>query len=125
LPSLSQTPLTQTSLPTASVQVPSSVGDMCAPSFGSATPLATCGAQVWLVSLHQLPALQSASTSQPPIGSQTPEVLHAPERQTTVAVPAVHGPSPGFRPHLPSGSQTFARQTAAGEPGVQVPSPFA
>ena len=91
---MSQTPLVQTSAPAATVHTPFSVGLEWAVSVGTAAPFASWGAQTCAVSLHQLPAAQSASTSQPPIGSQTPLVLHAPERQTVPPVASVHGPSP-------------------------------
>ncbi len=58
-------------------------------------PLGSCAVQVCMPSLHQKPAAQSASTSQPPAGSQTLlVVLHiSMERQTVPPLAAVHGPS--------------------------------
>jgi hypothetical protein len=52
------------------------------------------GTHIWTLSSHQLPALQSASTSHPPGGSQTPLTLHAPCWHTTGPVATVQGPSP-------------------------------
>jgi hypothetical protein len=91
---VSHTPLVHTRVPAAAVHVPSSVGLVCAPSTGTAVPLASCPVQMCVVSSHQLPAVQSASTLQPPLGSHVPLVLHAPERQTVAPVTAVQGPSP-------------------------------
>ena len=79
------------------MHVPFKVGFVCGGSVGTAPPLAIFGVQVWVLSSHQLPPEQSASTSQPPAGSQVPLVLQAPERQTTPPLPVgpgVHGPSP-------------------------------
>jgi hypothetical protein len=62
---VSHTALEQTSVPASPVQLPLSVGFVCGASAGSAVPFAKVGVQVWAVSLHQLPAAQSASTLQP------------------------------------------------------------
>ncbi len=91
---MSQTPLTQVSAPAPAVHVPLSVGAVCGGSLGTGAPFASFGVQVWVLSWHQLPPAQSASTSQPPSGSQTPLTLHAVERQTTGPVGPVQGPSP-------------------------------
>jgi hypothetical protein len=90
---VSQTPLVQVSVAAAAVQVPSSVGFAWAPSLGTGVPLATVGRHMCIVSLHQVPAAQSASTLQPPEGSHVPLTLHIPERQTLL-VAGVQGPSP-------------------------------
>jgi hypothetical protein len=89
-----QTLLTQTRLAASDVHVPSSVGLVCGTSVGSAVPFVSSGVQAWLLSRHQLPVEQSASTLQPPAGSHVPFVLHAPERHTAPAVAVVHGPVP-------------------------------
>jgi hypothetical protein len=91
---VSQTPPTQTSFPAAAVHVPFSVGFVCGASVGTAVPLGSCAVQVVVLSSHQSPLMQSASASQPPMGSHTPLVLQAPERHTVVPFDAVHGPSP-------------------------------
>jgi hypothetical protein len=44
--------------------------------------------------MHQLPPVQSASTSQPPAGMHVPLAEHALERHTVPALAVVHGPSP-------------------------------
>ena len=62
---------------------------------GHARAVGDCGVQVCMLSSHQLPPAQSASTLQPPAGSQVPLALQAPERQTVAAFAVVHGPSPG------------------------------
>jgi hypothetical protein len=86
-----------------------------------ATPFAICGVQTLVVSLHQLPARQSASTSQPPIGSQLPSTLHEPERHTTGPVATVHGPSAALSPQSLSVSQTPETHTAVAAAGEHVP----
>jgi hypothetical protein len=94
---VSHTALVQTSVAAGAVQLPLSVGFVCGASLGSAVPFGSLAEQVWAVSLHQLPAVQSASTLQPPCGSQKPFELHTPERHTVAAfpvAPVVHGPSP-------------------------------
>jgi hypothetical protein len=91
---VSHTPLVQTSVLAAVVHVPSNVGLVCGGSFGIAVPFASCGVHVWVLSSHQLPPEQSASTSHPPAGSHVPFVLQVPERHTTGPVGPVHGPSP-------------------------------
>ena len=95
---MSQTPLTQVSRPAAALHVPFSVGSgaLCAPSVGTGRPLPTLGMQVCAVSSHQLPPVQSASTLQPPGGSQSLLLLHMVERQTTPlpVAPGTQGPSP-------------------------------
>jgi hypothetical protein len=91
---VSQTPETQTRVAAAAVQPPFSVGFVCVGSFGMAVPFVSFGLQAWVASSHQSPPEQSASTSQPPAGSHTPLVLHAPERQTVAPFIAVQGPSP-------------------------------
>jgi hypothetical protein len=91
---MSQTPLTQTSIAAAGTHSPSRTGFMCGMSTGIDVPLASFGVHVPVVSSHQLPPVQSASVAQPPAGSQTPEPLHVPERQTVAPLPAVQGPSP-------------------------------
>ena len=91
---LAHTPLTQTSAPAAAEQTPFSVGLEWAASVGTATPFASWGVHWCAVSLHQLPAAQSASTSQPPSGMQTPLEPQEPERQTVAPVVEVQGPSP-------------------------------
>jgi hypothetical protein len=90
----SQTPLVHTSVPTMAVQVPFKIGLVCAASVGTTTPLASCATQTWVVSLHQVPVEQSASTTQVAGASQTPLLLHRPERHTVPALPDVQGPSP-------------------------------
>ena len=76
------------------MHVPLSVGLVCGGSLGTARRSASLGVQVCVLSLHQLPPAQSASTLQPPAGSQRPLTLHAPERHTVPPLPAVQGPSP-------------------------------
>ena len=98
---------------------------MCAASVGTATPFATFAVHWWAVSLHQSPPVQSASTLQPPAGSQSPFALHAPDRHTTAPLAAVQGPSPLAYPHFPSGSQAPDRQTLPPSAAVQGPSSFA
>jgi len=61
---VSHTPLTQTTVPAAAVHVPFSVGPVWAASVGTATPFASWGVHMCAVSLHQLPAPQSASVKQ-------------------------------------------------------------
>jgi hypothetical protein len=65
----------------------------CGPegSIGSGVPLTYFAVHVWVEMKHQLPAEQSASTSQLPGAMQTSLALHVPLRQT---VPEVQGPSP-------------------------------
>ena len=63
-------------------------------SVGTETPLASWGVHVWVLSSHQLPPKQSASTLQPPSASHLPLALHAVERHTTPPLAAVQGPSP-------------------------------
>jgi len=94
-PSLSQTPLAQVSAPAAVVHMPFSVVSLWAGSVGTAMPFGTVGAHMWAVSLHQVPAAQSASTVQPLAPSQTMlEPLHMPERQTVPPLAIEQGPSP-------------------------------
>jgi hypothetical protein len=120
---VSQTALVQVSVPAAGVHVPLSVGFACGGSFGTACPFASVGVQVCIASLHQVPALQSASTLQPPAFTQVPPTLHAPERHTVPPVPIVHGPSPLAYPHLLSlVSQTPLLQTSVPAAAVHVPS---
>jgi hypothetical protein len=57
-------------------------------------PLASLGVHTWVLSEHQLPPAQSASTSQPLAGSQFPVTLQVAERHTVPAVIGVQGPSP-------------------------------
>jgi hypothetical protein len=122
LPFVSQTPLWQVSVAAAGVHVPLSVGLECAGSEGTAPPFATCGVHMWLVSLHQLPAEQSASTLQPPDGSQVPLVLHMPEMQTVPPFTTVQGPSPFAKPQtFPFVSQTPLWHTTRAAAGVHVP----
>ena len=86
-----------TSAPAGPVHTPFSVGLVCPGSVGIRVPFASFGVHVCVLSMHQLPPTQSASTLQPPRGSHLPFVLHAPERHTTPPLPelpAVHGPSP-------------------------------
>jgi hypothetical protein len=90
----SQTPLAQTSAPAAVVHVPFRVGFVWLASVGTAVPFASCATHACIVSLHHLPVEQSASTLQPPAGSQVPFVLHAAERQSVAPFVAVQGPSP-------------------------------
>jgi hypothetical protein len=71
-----------------------------------------------------LPAVQSASTSQPPDGSHFKLVLQAPDRHTVAALPVVQGPSPLAKPQSPSGSHTADRQTVPPLTAVQGPSPL-
>jgi hypothetical protein len=72
------------------------------PSFGIAAPFARSATHVSALRLQCCADGQSASTLQPPEGMQVPEVAeHAPDWQTVVAVPVVHGPLPFARPHLP------------------------
>jgi hypothetical protein len=91
---VSQTPLVQTRAPAAVVHIPFSVGFECAPSVGTAPPLAIFAVHAWELSLHQLPLVQSASTLQPPGATHVPLVLHAPDRHTVAPLVAVQGPSP-------------------------------
>ena len=74
--------------------MPFSVGFACGVSVGMGELFASFGVQVAVLSSHQLPAVQSASVKQPPLGSHTPLVLHAPERHTVAPLAAVQGPSP-------------------------------
>ena len=97
-----------------------SVGVVCGGSLGIVTPLGSLAVQVWVLSVHQLPPVQSASTLQPPRGSQSPLVLHAVERQTVGPVATVQGPSPLLRPHLLSVSQTPLMQTILPTAAVHV-----
>jgi hypothetical protein len=90
----SQTRLAHTSKPASAVHEPPSVGFVWLGSVGIAFPLASCAVHVCALSLHQLPAEQSASTLHPPEGWQREFVLQVPERQTVPALVAVHGPSP-------------------------------
>jgi hypothetical protein len=90
----SHTPDVHTSAPAAVVQVPLSVGFACVGSLGTGWPFGNVGVHVCVPSSHQLPAAQSASTSQPPAGSHTPLVLQVPERHTVPPFPVVQGPSP-------------------------------
>jgi hypothetical protein len=92
-----------------------------AASIGIAPPFGICAVQTLVASLHQLPARQSASTSQPPIGSQVPSTLHEPERQTIGPVATVHGPSAAFKPQSLSVSQTPETQTAVATAGEHAP----
>jgi hypothetical protein len=85
--------LWQTRAAALAVQLPSSTGFVCLPSTGIAVPLASCAVHVDVVSSHHEGLAQSASVKQPPVGSQKPVVLHAPERHTP-ALLALHGPSP-------------------------------
>ena len=78
----------------AILAVPFTVGFMCGGSFGMGVPLGTWGVHMCAVSLHQLPAVQSASTLQPPGGMHRPLLLHTPERQTVGPLATVQGPSP-------------------------------
>src|SRR5947209_8043109 len=68
---------------------------------------------------------QSPSTMQPPAGSHTPDVEHAPERHRVGPLAGVQGPSPFAKPHLASGSHTALLQTVEALPEVHAPSPFA
>jgi hypothetical protein len=91
---VSQTPLAHASAPAAAVHIPLSVGELCGGSVGTGIPFATAGVHACVVSLHQSPAGQSASTLHPPAGSHRPLVLHVSDRQTMLAFAAVQGPSP-------------------------------
>jgi hypothetical protein len=122
---VSQTPLVQVVLAAPALHFPLSVGLACAGSVGICVPLPTFGVQKCVVSLHQLVAVQSASTKQVPAPAQTLALLHKPLRQTLGPVRIVHGPSPFARPHFPSGSHAAARQTVAALAVVHAPSPFA
>jgi len=91
----SQTPLLQVSVPAAGVHEPFSGVSMWFGSVGTGMPFATVGEHMFVVSLHQLPVAQSASTLQPPAGSQTMLVLlHMVERQTVPPLDDEQGPSP-------------------------------
>jgi hypothetical protein len=90
----SHTPLTQTSVAAAAVHVPLRVGFVWLVSVGTAVPFGSWATHWCIVSLHHLPVAQSASTLQPPEGSQVRFVLQAPERQSVGPSVAVHGPSP-------------------------------
>jgi hypothetical protein len=71
--------------------------------------------QIW-------PELQSPLTKQPPAGSQTPEALQAPDRQTTPPLLELQAPSPFAYPHsLSLVSQTPEAQTRAAAEAVQAP----
>jgi hypothetical protein len=119
----SQTPLAQTSVAAAAVQAPFSVGLVWGGSFGRDAPFASLGVQACVLSAHQLPPVQSPSTLQPPMGSQVPFTLQAPDRHTVPPVAAVQGPSPIAKPHLLSAvSQTPLAQTSAAAAVVHVPS---
>ena len=89
---MSHTPLTQTRVAAASVHDPSKVGPTCGASVGMRVPFPSSGKQAPVLSLHHLPASQSASTLQPAPGWHSPFALHEPERQTTAPLPSVHGP---------------------------------
>ena len=91
---VSQTPLVHTSIPAAALHVPSSVGLLCGASDGNALALGSVGRQAFMLTSHHLPMGQSASTLQPPMGSQKPLLLQTVERQTVPPVAPVHGPSP-------------------------------
>ena len=119
--STSQTLLWHTSVPAGAVHEPFSVGFMCCGSVGITMPFGSCGAHACIASLHQVPAAQSASTLQPPIGEHVPFALHVPERHTVPPLPAVQGPSPVAKPHLLSvASQTPLMHTSAPAWAVQV-----
>ena len=118
---MSQTPLWQTSGPTAPafavVHCPLRTMGVWAPSVGTGTPFASWGVQTCRVSLHQLPAVQSVSTAQP----QMPVVVHTPERHA--AGFPVQELSPLASPHaLSLGSQIPVTQTMAPAPAVHTPS---
>jgi hypothetical protein len=67
---------------------------MCGGLVGIGPPFGIFGVHACVLSLHQWSEVQSASTAQPPAGSQVPFVLHMPERHTALPFVIVHGPSP-------------------------------
>jgi hypothetical protein len=120
---VSHTPLTQTKVAAASLQMPSSVGLEWGASLGSGVPFPSCGKQAPMATLHHLPPVQSASTLQPVAGWHSPFVLQAAERHTTPPLAIVHGPWPAAKPHrLSALSQTPLWQTKVAAGTVQLPS---
>ena len=84
--------------------------------------MGSVGVQACDVSLHQVPAEQSASTLHPPTGSHVPLTLQAPDRQTVPPLAAVQGPSPLAYPHsLSEVSQTPDVHTEVPADAVQTP----
>ena len=64
-------------------------------TVGTSVPFGSLGVHVKAGVSHHSLGPQSASTAQPPGGTQTaPFTLQAPERQTTLASPWEQGPSP-------------------------------
>jgi hypothetical protein len=119
---VSHTPLEQTSVAAAAVHLPFKVGVIWVPSIGIGVLFGSFAVQVFVASSHHLPIEQSASTLQPPAGSQSMFVLHAPDWQTVLPVAAAtHGPSPSARPHSSFMSHTAAVQTAAPTPVAHFP----
>ena len=88
----SHTEDSQTNVAAGPVHAPFRVGLVCGASFGILVPFVSLTPQVWLVSLHQRPAVQSPSTLQPSLGWHKKFVLQAPERQTVVSFASEHGP---------------------------------
>jgi hypothetical protein len=82
----------QTKVAAGAVQTPFRVGPVWGASFGMLVPFVSLTLQVWLVSLHHWPAVQSPSTLQPPGGWHKRFALHDPERQTVAAFAGEHGP---------------------------------
>ena len=120
---VSHTRLMHVSLAASDVQLPSSVGLLCAGSLGTGWPFSSVGLHAWFCMLHHVNGPQSESMLQPASGMQVPSLLHAPERQTTPWFCFVQGPSSFRKPHLLSFvSQTELRQTSVAAGCVQVAS---
>lgn len=105
------------------MHLPVSVGFVWGVSVGTSVPLLSFDLQLRVLSSHQLPAVQSASTLQPAAGRQVRSALHAPERHTTAALASLHGPAPLSWPQrLSAASHTWLWQTRAAAGPVQLPS---
>ena len=103
------------------VHVPFNAGFACGTSVGMLVPLPSFAVHTCVVSTHHCPPTQSASTLQPSAGWHKPLLLQLAERQTAVAVPAVHGPAFTPYPHLLSAaSHTAAWQTKVAAPNEHV-----
>jgi hypothetical protein len=91
---VSQAPLAQAMALAAALHVPSNVG-ACPATVGTLWPFGSLATHMFDgVSQYSVLA-QSASTAQPPAGTQIGAFrLHLCERQTLPALAAVHGPSP-------------------------------
>jgi hypothetical protein len=84
-PLVSQTPVVQTSVAAAAVQVPFSVGFVCGASVGIGVAFASVGVHLPRASSHQLPAPHSASVVQ--VVVQAPVVV---SQNGPGCVPVVH-----------------------------------